>query len=573
MKKSVLIFFTLLLCSVNAQIQFENQAELVGINQTTGVVSMGGGISFADFDNDGWDDISLGTGNGESIKFYKNYNGFFVQEDLLPTELNFQNKSIIWVDYDNDGDKDLFVASQTDGNRLFKKISDNTFQDVTTEAGFIDENMSTFGVSWADVNNDGCLDVYLSNRIETLEIPNFFYLNNCDGTFTEVTSQVGLSNAPALTFCSGFFDFNNDGWTDLYIANDKLGKNFLFKNNGDGTFQDISLISGTDFKIDAMSVTIDDYNNDGYFDIFMTNTPNNEATSIGSTILLQNNGDETFSNVSSITGAQLNSWSWGASFLDADNDMDLDLYVSCSYDGSNGFPSYAFYQNNNDNSFTELLNAGLDNIAESFASAVGDINNDGLEDIIVINNNDIPFIWKNTSINTNNYLKIKLEGTVSNRDGVGSRIEVISDGVSQFRYTMCGEGYLSQNSSVETFGLNNYSEADVVKVTWPSGVIDIFENVPVNQVFEIVEGSGLSISEFEINDLYFSNPANNTLDITSSHIITAFTIYTSLGLNILDGSAYDASVKINILDLEPGIYFCNIQFASKSSQKIKFIKK
>ena len=220
-----------------------------------------------------------------------------------------------------------------------------------------------------------------------------------------------------------------------------------------------------------------------------------------------------------------------------------------------------------------MLNAGLDNIAESFASAVGDINNDGLEDIIVINNNDIPFIWKNTSINTNNYLKIKLEGTVSNRDGVGSRIEVISDGVSQFRYTMCGEGYLSQNSSVETFGLNNYSEADVVKVTWPSGVIDIFENVPVNQVFEIVEGSGLSISEFEINDLYFSNPANNTLDITSSHIITAFTIYTSLGLNILDGSAYDASVKINILDLEPGIYFCNIQFASKSSQKIKFIKK
>ncbi|MFC0604524.1 FG-GAP-like repeat-containing protein [Winogradskyella pulchriflava] len=557
---------------INAQIAFQNQASIRGINEDTGIVSMGGGISFADFDGDGLDDISLGTGPGESIQFYKNFDGFFVQQDLLPIDLNFQNKSITWVDFDNDGDKDLFVASQTNGNKLFERQDDNSLVDITSSAGFVTDNMFTYGVSWGDVNNDGCLDVYISNY--TLQvITNYFYLNNCDGTFSEVTDAVGLSNSPALTFCSGFFDFNNDGWVDLYIANDKTKQNFLYKNNGDGTFMDVSTSSGTDLVVDAMSVTIDDYNNDGYFDIFMTNTPNNEATTIGSTILLKNNGDETFTNVSASSGAQLNSWSWGASFFDAENDMDLDLYVSCSYDGSQGYPSYAFYENNGNETFMNSTTVGLDNTGESFASAIGDIDNDGLEDIIVINNDSSPFLWKNLTITGNDYLKIKLIGTISNADGIGAKIEVLSNGVTQYRYTMCGEGYLSQNSSIETFGVGDNTTVENVKVTWPSGVVDVFNNVTSNQLFTITEGITLSSNDFE-NDskLKVLNPVNDFVYIGTDKTISKLIIYDLQGKIILDTEILGSDTKINVSNLTSGIYIGKLEFIDGILEVFKFFK-
>lgn len=576
MKKLLLIILIGFRFLVYAQILFQDQSSMRGLTQNTGVVSMGGGISFADFDNDGLDDISLGTGNGQSVLFYKNYGGFFAQVDLLPVDLDFQNKAITWVDFDNDGDKDLFVASQTNGNVLFERQSDNTFLDITSSAGFVTENMFTYGVSWGDVNNDGCLDVYLSNRVEfNTTITNYFYLNNCDGTFTEVTDMVGLSNTPALTFCSAFFDFNNDGWTDLYIANDKVGQNYLFKNNGDGTFSDVSASSGTDLVIDAMSVTIDDYNNDGYFDIFMTNTPNVEATTIGSTILLKNNGDETFTSVSASADVQLDSWSWGASFFDADNDQDLDLYVSCSYDGSFGYPSYGFYENMANGTFQGTTIVGLDNSGESFASAVGDLDNDGLEDILVINNNQEPFLWKNETTTSNNFLKIKLVGTTSNREGVGARIEITTcNDFNQYRYTMCGEGYLSQNSSIENIGVGSCDSVEKIKIFWPSGIVDIMTNVSVNQTLTITETNILSVDEFDGQlALSSNNPINNLLSLSSNQIIKKINIYDIVGKMVLEKNINQKEVMVNVSILNSGVFLCKVEFSDGKNQTIKLVKK
>jgi hypothetical protein len=567
---AILLFLTLV--SLHAQISFADQSDIVGITQSTGVVSMGGGISFIDYDGDGWDDITLGTGDGQSIQFYKNYDGFFVQESLLPIDLNFQNKSINWVDFDNDGDKDLFVTSQTNGNRLFERLSDNSLIDITISAGFVTENMFTFGASWGDVNNDGCLDVYLSNYKDGTTITNYFYQNNCDGTFSEVTDIIGLTNTAALTFCSGFFDFNNDGWQDLYIANDKIHQNHLYKNNGDGTFIDISESSGTDLIIDAMSVTIDDFNSDGYLDIFMTNTPNHEATTIGGTVLLKNNGDETFTNISENSGTQLNSWSWGANFFDSENDGDLDLYVSCSYDGSEGFPSYGFYENLGSEAFLNSETAGFDNSISSYSTAIGDTNNDGLLDIIVNNNNHKPLVWNNLTTTNNNYLKLKLIGTVSNRDAIGTRIEMSINDNLQYRYVMCGEGYLSQNSLEQTFGVGENTNIDYIKVTWLSGTVDILYNVIANQSITLVEGSTLSVNNFEENiSIKYQNPVNDFLEIKTSDIIENYLLINSIGEHIAKNSVFKSRCKIDVTYLSPGVYYCKLKFDSSQFKTIKVI--
>ena len=574
MKQLIYIGFLISTCVLQAQVNFVNQSNIIGISEDTGVVSMGGGVSFVDYDDDGWDDITLATGNGESIQFYKNYDGFFVQETVLPVALNFQNKSIIWVDFDNDGDKDLFVASQTDGNRFFERLSNNSLVDRTTSAGFVTENMFTYGVSWGDINNDGCLDVYISNYIESTTITNYLYQSNCDGTFTEVTDEIGLSNSPALTFCSGFFDFNNDGWQDLYIANDKVGQNRLYKNNGDGTYIDVSQSSGTDLIIDAMSVTIDDFNSDGYLDIFMTNTPNNEATTIGSTILLKNNGDETFSNISESSGAQLNSWSWGASFFDSENDGDLDLYVSCSYDGNNGFPSYGFYENKGFETFEISETAGFDNNISSYSTAIGDTNNDGLTDIVVNNNNHAPIVWNNLTTTTHNYIKVKLIGTVSNRDAVGSKIEISVNGDLQFRYIMCGEGYLSQNSLVQTIGVEDATNIDYVKITWLSGIEDIVYNVSPNQLISITEGSTLSVDDFEDKIfLNYQNPIDDVVKINSSHIIENIILYHNTGTMVYEKSVLKNQLELNLNNLQTGLYFCSLKFGKNRTKIIKLIKR
>ena len=271
-----ILLFVLISSYAHCQIDYVDRATILGINTDTGYSSFGGtGVSFADFDDDGYDDITLASGPNETVRFFKNIDGlFFVPVDffLNPIAYNYLTRSINWIDYDNDGDKDLFLTSDSDGNKLFLR-ENNSLSDVTLSAGLPLDNLYTYGASWGDIDNDGCIDVYISNRIGNTTITNYLFKNNCDGTFTNVTESVGLSNLPALTFCSGFFDMNNDGWQDLYVANDKFKPNYLYKNNGDGTFTDISFSSGTNILIDAMSVTVDDFNADGYFDIYITNTP------------------------------------------------------------------------------------------------------------------------------------------------------------------------------------------------------------------------------------------------------------------------------------------------------------
>lgn len=550
-----------------AQISFDESSTALNIDVSFGAgFSFAGGLSFFDFNNDGWDDLTFASRDGNPIYFYQNNNGSFNTVDLnLVDNLN-DTRQINWVDIDNDGDNDLFVVSNNASNRLYENDGNMVLSDITSSSGISIALVDSWGASWGDYNNDGYLDLFLSSRDIANGIqPNFLYRNNGDNTFTDVSTFAGISDNNHNSFCSAFFDFNNDGWQDIYIANDRITtSNILYRNNGDETFTDVSVSSGTNIVMDAMSTTIDDYNNDGYLDIYITNTASGNY-------FLMNNGDETFTNIAGSTGTVFNSIAWGAVFLDADNDTKLDLYVSGQRDGTTGQLPSAFYENQGNGGFIIPTGAGFDNdTAASFSNAIGDINNDGLPDISVLNiGSDNHFLWMNTNREGNKWLKVTLEGTTSNRMGIGSWIEISLSGNKQYRYTLNGEGYTSQNSGSEFFGLGNSTTVDYVKVTWLSGVEDVLYNVSANQKLDIVEGSTLSIntSTLENNVIIFPNPSNGNIQIDTKLDSYQIDLFNILGARVFSQNNLTHNTNLDLSYLKSGVYVLKIKSGRQTSIK------
>ena len=565
------IFFFAFLFFVNitsAQISFEDVANDIGTAYSYGSSTWGGGVSFADFDNDGWDDLTFATEEGTEIYFLKNNDGNFSSITLNGISNTFKTKQVIWIDYDNDGDQDFFVTGFEGVNKFYKNDGDMNFTDVSSSIGFFETDLFTYGVSFADMDNDGDLDAFISNRDgEADDQRNYLYRND-EGTFIDITDSAGLSMSSHLSFCSIIFDYNKDGFQDIYISNDKPDNlNILYKNNGDGTFDDVSEYSGAGIGINAMTTTIGDYNNDGWFDIYITNTPEGNE-------LLRNNGDGTFTNVAEATATTFNSVGWGAVFLDADLDGLLDLYVSSDFDGSVGsFLSSAFYHQQNNETFIIPENIGFqEDTRKSYTNAIGDIDNDGKPDIIVGNDIEPNFLWSNKTVNENNWLKVKLEGVISNRDGIGNTIEINIGGQSQYRYTLAGEGYLSQNSFYEFFGLANATEVDYVKVTWTAtGESEIINNIAANQAITIKEGSGVLSSVNNLKDTTFSiypNPsANGIFKISvANQEIVSLQVFDISGRLITKKIELKNNDQINLSQYQKGVYIG--RFSSETKNEV-----
>ena len=554
---------------LNAQINFANQAADLGLYFTCGDSDHGTGVSFVDFDDDGWDDLTFATGDGQALKFFKNINGTFEEEFFNIPDLSYETKSVTWVDFDNDGDKDIYVTSFTTGNKLLKNEGSDTFVDVTVNSGLPLANIFTYGASWGDIDNDGYLDVFLSSFDTEKVVPNYLYKNNGDGTFINISNSAGISSVGHLSFCSAFFDYNNDGWQDIYVSNDRIfNTNILYKNNGDGTFTDVSEVSGTNTDIDAMTVTIDDFNSDGWFDIYVTGSPDD------GNVFYKNNADGTFTDIAVSTDTLVYGTCWSAVFLDAENDMDLDLYVSSSLDGSNIFNSSMFFENFGYEIFINNDSFGfVDDTNESHSNAIGDVDNDGLLDIIVSNRGYQPVdLWKNNTVTANNWLKVKLEGVQSNKDGIGSVIEISINNEKQYRYTLCGEGYMAQNSATEVFGLGTNTQVDYIKVKWLSGIEDVMYNVQANQLIELQEGATLSLAEYGYDKVnIYPNPVKETLYFNTNSTITAVKVFNMLGEVVLTRS-FENIEKLEVSNIQSGVYFVEMVNAIGQLTLFKFLK-
>jgi len=451
----------------------------------------GNGLSMFDWDNDGFDDLVL-LSNGAPPLFYKNNNGFYTEVIMEGINIEMDYQSVNWVDINNDGLPDISFHGREGTFLLYKNLGNNTFSDITLSAGTIVPMCDGAGHSWGDYNNDGFLDLYVcnfENPFGTSTIENYLFRNNGDFTFTDVTLEAGVGNGINMTFQSVWFDYDKDGWLDLYLINDRIAlQNYLYRNLGDGTFEDVSVQANVNAFIDAMSATVGDYNNDGWLDIYVTNGP------FGN-ILHRNNGDGTFTDVTGINNLGMFRFCWGAVWIDYDGDMLKDLYVGTLADF---WPGEHYLFLNRGAQFDRDLDSGVNTSnTNGFATSVGDVNNDGYPDLVV--HNGIPSrteIWVNEG-RSYNYLKVRLQGTTTNRDGIGCWIEVYTPDTTQYHYTMAGEQYLAQNSQWKLFSTGRNEVIDSLKIRWQSGLVETYYSVPANQHIAFIEGqvptAGISI--------------------------------------------------------------------------------
>jgi len=461
---------------------FKEVALAQGVVFAYGAGNPGGGVSCVDFDGDGKDDITLCAGNGKQMAFYRNTGSGFSVFPLL-VSIDAESKHALWADFDNDGDKDLFVSVRNGRNYLYRNNGSMVMEDITQQAGLFMGVEPSYGAAWGDMDRDGWLDLIVTSRkigVENLMTTNRLYRNLGDGTFEDLTVTAGLQDQDKSPYCVGFIDMDNDLWPDIYIAEDKRTINSLFINGHDGAFRDGAKEANADISMFGMSVSCADLDYNGTQEIYVTNT-------VGSKLLVSHGSaftEESYARGVSFIGG----YGWGASFLDADNDGDADLYVSGSLPGSHVVSS-TFYLNDGAGQFS-AEDAGFDaDTLGSFSNATGDFNNDGFPDLLVSNGEPYPIqLWRNEG-GTNHWVKIRLTGVLSNRDGIGSRVEVFTNGKRQTQYTHAGSSYLGQNSFDVHVGLGQAEHADSVCIFWPSGHLDTFYSVDANQVLSVQEGT------------------------------------------------------------------------------------
>jgi hypothetical protein len=500
------------------------------------VESMSGGVALFDYDDDGRLDIYFvnsltvdlvkSKGKTRSVLYHNNGDGTFsdVTEKAGEGDVGW-GMGVAAADYNNDGFEDLYVTC-VGPNRLFRNNGDGTFSDVTEKAGVGDPRWSA-GAAFFDYDADGRLDLFVSNYVafDFQNLPEFgkgklcqykavpvqcgprglpgdgdsLYHNNGDGTFTDVTKKAGVADP------NGFYglgviasDFDDDGLTDLFVANDST-PNFHYRNNGDGTFKEVGFTSGLAVNENgseqgSMGVTVGDYNHDGRLDLFVTNFDDDYNT------LYRNDGRGSFTDVSHaarVAAVSLPYVGWGTKFFDYDNDGWVDLFVANGHVYPQ-IPSYRqrnfIHRNNRDGTFTETpaaLGAMASEKRVGRGAAFGDIDNDGDVDI-VLNNLDGPAqVLRNEGGSANNAVIVKLVGTKSNRDGVGARVKVVAGDLVQADEVRSGDSYLSQSDARLHFGLEKRTKVDLIEVRWPGGGVERVTGAAADKILTIKEGRGL----------------------------------------------------------------------------------
>ena len=474
-------------------------------------VDGGRGSAWGDYDNDGDEDI-VAVGTYQPHVLYRNNgNGTFTNvADQAGIADPRGGWGSLFADYDNDGFLDLYITrggwSGAAENTLYHNNGDGTFTDVTHTAGVADPQ-SSFCAAWADYDNDGFLDLYIADGVIGDGAANVLYRNNGDGTFTNIAESAGVANT-GNSLGTAWGDYDKDGYIDLHVVN--FGQsNVLYRNNGDGTFTDVTSIAGMTLPVtDAFVTFFLDVDNDADLDIFISNSGSFQAFIAGQItgaaphdgdrqVLYRNNGDGTFTDVTRESGLYHAFGAMGANFGDIDSDGYLDIYLATGAPQMGRLERDALFRNNGDGTFTDAtLALGLGNIGKGHGVTFGDVDTDGDVDIYVpvggafIGDQWHNLFYQNTGTG-NNWLTLKLVGVKSNRDGIGAKVTLrVGDSVI-YREVSGGCGFGSTNSLSLEIGLGKHTKVDTLEIVWPSGQVDTHRNLSVNQKRVITEGKSL----------------------------------------------------------------------------------
>ena len=482
-----------------------------------GVLEENNGVAVADYDGDLDLDVfvvakgkeKIGREKSYSKLFRNNNNGSFTDvtveaglvnlfigdEDVIESNgVDGFKMNVSWGDFNNDGFPDIFFT-YVNKIQLFQNLGDGTFTEVTEAVGINSENgCFNTGATWVDYNNDSFLDVFICNWGNCNG--NILYKNNGNGTFQNVSELISLADTTIASFAMLPFDVNNDGWLDFYVTNDFTKPNSLFINQNGGGFREQAADFGLDSKMDDMGISRSDFDNDGDFDLFITGISENA--------LLENDGSNHFFENSNQYNITETGWGWGNTFADFDLDGDEDLFIVNGF--KLGLPEQNAYFKNlfveGDKGFLNNTNQlGFSEMTRSVEPLDFDYDNDGDLDLFVSNADQNSFFYENKIISANefselNWVKISLQGTISNRDAIGATVSVTTNKGTYTKY-YSGVGYLSQSLKPVHFGLNTASTVDELKIIWPSGLIEKYNNIDVNVTIKAIEGNGIEILNME----------------------------------------------------------------------------
>jgi len=509
----------------------------------------GSGVALLDYDNDGWLDIYFLNGSTaaamkgkeappRAMLFHNNHDGTFTDvTDKAGVSNDRWGFGVAVADFDNDGWPDIYVANYGK-NRLYHNNHDGTFTDVAEKVGVTLGGWST-GPTWGDYDHDGLLDLFVPGYVKhDLDRPVFagkngvpegacqyrgvnvfcgpvgllgesdhLFHNNGDGTFTDVSVKAGVADREGrYGFASVFVDLDDDGWLDLVVANDST-PNYLYRNRRDGTFEDVSYLSG--FAVNeegraqaSMGIGVGDYNRDGKLDLFITTFSDDYKT------LYRNDGDANFTDVSFRAGLgnpTIPFLAWGCGFLDFDNDGLLDIFIANGHvypiaDRAEWGTTWAerpqLFRNLDGAKFQEVppaTRSGLAVVVSARGAAFGDLFNDGHIDVVLNNIDAPPTLLRNAVKNDNHWLTLKLVGgPKSPRDAIGAKVFLTAGGVRQRADIFSGSSYASSSDLRVHFGLGATTKVDKLEIRWPSGANEEIAVPGIDRILTVVEGKGIS---------------------------------------------------------------------------------
>ncbi len=502
--------------------------------------TMGPGVAFIDYDNDGWPDVFLVNGmdwpghvqkHSTPKLYHNNRDGTFTDvTHKAGLDIEMFGMGVAVGDYDNDGNDDLFVTAYGQSH-LFHNNGNGTFTDVTQKAGLLGPKEFSTSAAWVDYDKDGHLDLVVGNYVQwtqetdlycTLDgksksyctpesyrgTPVRLWHNRGNGTFEDVTQKAGLGEPTSKTLGVAVLDYDNDGWPDFLFSNDTQ-PNKLYRNNGNGTFTEKAVVAGVAFSEDGvaragMGVDAGDYDHSGYPSLLITNFANQMLS------LYHNEGNGLFVDEaprSEIGRASLLTLGFGCFFFDYDLDGWPDVLIANGHIDADiqrvqanvkyAMPPHLF-RNIGNGKFAEVtktLGAGFAAPRVGRGVAYADINNDGRLDVLVSTNSGPVYLFRNEAQGAspaNRSLRIKLTGTRSTRDGIGATVKLTSGGETQTQMLRSGSSYLSASELVLTFGLAQREKADIIEIRWPSGQVDRLTNVAAGETVSVTEGKGIT---------------------------------------------------------------------------------